>query len=259
MGWKRLGGSLIMALSNQGLYGNVSQPLPVGAMPYLSTDPTAGTLGGQNSSSPTGGSAVAGLQPGQTLGSLGAPNAATSASATGGAMPTITNPNDPAQVQAFFAWLGTQPNTDPILKTPQGQQYYTQQAIATGGLTDTNYWSKKGTLAAYGGSVGSGAVGGSAAYQGGPYSLPSAGEFANSPGLQWGLNNTLQGLERGFAGRGDLLTGGALKGLVEAGTGYGLQKYGDYVNQTLGANQANFGNLYNLSNLGANAVTGAAG
>ncbi len=184
--------------------------------------------------------------PGTSLGSL--------ASSSSGGMPSVTNPTDPAQVQAFFAWLGTQPNTDPILKTPGGQQYYTQQAINSGGLTDTKYWTQKGTLASAGGAVGAGGGGDGGQYQGGPFSMPSASEFQQSPGYQFAFDQGQKAIQSSAAAKGTLLTGGTLKALAGYGTGLANQDYNNYFNRAYQTNQGNFNNQFSLANLGATAA-----
>lgn len=190
----------------------------------------------------------------------------------GGTAPQITNPNDPAQVQAFFAWLGTQPNTDPILRTPQGQQYYTTQAINSGGLTDTNYWSNKGTLASAGGAVGAGTgISGSQGSHGSlaegygkQYQLPSASDLQNMPGYQAAIDAATQGTQRSAAANGTLLTGGLQSRLQKNLVNVASQQYGNLANLGLGAFQTNYGvwnndqnNLFNrnfsISQLGQNA------
>ena len=243
-------------------------PLPPGYQPppYNPSDPNnrgdfetvenwqkrIGAQGQQPTSTPP----VAGTQPGP------------GATAGGGAAPSITNPNDPQQVQAYFAWLGTQPNTDPILKTPEGQQYYTHQALSTGGLTDTKYWTNKATLASAGGAVGAGGAGGGGYAQGGPFgafSPPTGVDEQNDPGYQFRIDQGNKAIQSSAAARGTLLTGGTLKALAGYSQGLASNEYGNVFNRALqtnqqnfGINQGNFGNLYNLSNLGMNAVTGAA-
>ena len=128
---------------------------------YLSTDPNAGldnpdaTYGGPGPQTPSSPS-----WQDQTPPPLVTPTGTTAAASSGGAAPTITNPTDPAQVRAWYQWRATQPGHDPILDTPGGLDYYTKQTIDSGGLTDTNYWSNKSTLASAGGAVGAGGSGG---------------------------------------------------------------------------------------------------
>lgn len=96
------------------------------------------------------------------------------------------------------------------------------------------------------------------------WSMPSAAEFMNMPGVQAALDASRQGVERSAAARGTLLTGGtgqaiSNKAMETVGNLYlpfanlGLQGM-DFNRGTLWGNQNNaFNKLFNTSQLGYNA------
>ena len=81
-----------------------------------------------------------------------------------GGSPSTTTPSTSSKGSTNYsdigAWLqnqaATNPNVDPILKTPGGIAYYTQAIQNSGGLNAQNadYWVNKSTLASAGGAVG---------------------------------------------------------------------------------------------------------
>lgn len=118
------------------------------------------------------------------------------------------------------------------------------------------------------------------------FQAPTAEQARNTPGYQFALQQGLQGIERGASARGDLLTGGTLKGLQQFGTGLAdqtyqenydrarneyLTRYGinqDEFNRNLQGYNTNynvfrnnqndlFGRFYNLAQLGAQSAGGA--
>lgn len=192
--------------------------------------------------------------------------------------PAVTNPNDPAQVGAWLQWRSTQPGADPILQTQQGRDYYQQQILANGGLTDTGYWTNKSTLASAGGAVGAGQNGtgltgslAQATYPGGQfstppanlaslpswaqpygqtyetkpygqtYTLPTEAQLQQTPGYQFAFDQGLQGIDRGAAAKGTLQTGGTLKAEQTFGTGLADQTYQNAVGNSLNAFNTNYG------------------
>lgn len=143
-------------------------------------DPTTGQYLGNPPTTtqpvtPPGGNPTTGPMIPSTLATPPAP-----ATTTGGGAPAVTNPNDPAQITAWLQWQASQPGADPILKTPGGVQYYLQAIQSNGGLTDTNYWANKSTLASAGGAVGGPSSGGgfgslgTGTYPGGQFTAPGA-------------------------------------------------------------------------------------
>lgn len=99
--------------------------------------------------------------------------------------------------------------------------------------------------------------------QGGPFGAftpPSLEEARNSPGFQYGLDETWRRLQTGAASQGTLLNGRTQEAMGKNLLNYaGLTLYPQAFNQALqtntqnfGINQGNFGNLYNLATLGAN-------
>lgn len=165
--------------------------------------------------------------------------------------PSITNPNDPAQVRAWFQWRASQPGADPILQNPQGIDYYTKQTLDNGGLTDTNYWTNKSTLAQYGGAVGAGGQGGfgslTAPYAG-SYNLPSLGDLQNMPGYQASLDAASKAVNTNAAARGLLNTGGTAKALQDAAIGTASQQYYNLANLGQNAFNTNYGIFRNNAN-----------
>ncbi len=200
----------------------------------------------------------------------GAQSTQSTAAPTANMAPTITNPNDPAQVSAWFQWRASQPGADPILQTPGGVDYYTKQTLANGGLTDTNYWTNKSTLAQFGGAVGSqgGGMGfGSltAPYTG-SYSLPTAQDLQGMPGYQASLDAASKAVNTNAAARGLLNTGGTAKALQDAAIGTASQNYYNLANLGQNAFNTNYGifrnnqqdpwnKIYSEQQLGLNAET----
>ena len=79
-----------------------------------------------------------------------------------GNMPQIQGAtSDPDQIGQWLQAQAGQPGSDPILQTPDGIKYYTNQIINSGGLNpqNTSYWQNKSTLSQYGGAVGAGGGG----------------------------------------------------------------------------------------------------
>ncbi len=122
-----------------------------------------------------------------------------------------------------------------------------------------------GGSAAGGGAGGFGSLNFNSPYQ--TFQAPSLEDARNSPGYQFALQQGLQGVERGAASKGTLLTGGTLKALEGYGTGLADQTYGNVFNRAFQTNQANFsnaaqtnginyGNLYNLASLGQKSAAG---
>ncbi len=138
-------------------------------------------------------------------------------------------------------WQAGGTQADDWVKTPQGQGI---DYSAAG--SNAFQWNNDNTGAG-GGSMG--ALGGM--YQGGPFSMPSASEFQQSPGYQFARDQGLQAIQRSAAARGTLLTGGTLKALDQYGTGVANQDYNNYFNRAYQTNQGNFNNQFSLANLGA--------
>lgn len=187
-------------------------------------------------------------------------------SASGGAAPSITNPNDPNQVRQWLQWQAGQPGADPILQTPGGLDYYQNAILSNGGLTDTNYWANKSTLAKYGGAVGAdGGTGGGDNLSGLGYgslynTVPTAAQAAATPGYQFIQNEAQNAVLAHQAALGALGTGGTLKALQDRASGLAASNYFGLANLGLNVNQANTNALSNLGQLGLNSSTiGATG
>ncbi len=90
-----------------------------------------------------------------------------------------------------------------------------------------------------GGGGQQGAGGLAAGYMTAPYTgqfkLPTQEDLFAMPGFQSGLTASNQGVERSAFARGTGLTGGTLKALQQNSVDYANQKYGDLVNQQMGA------------------------
>ncbi len=136
-------------------------------------------------------------------------------------------------------WQAGGTKADDWVQTPQGQGI---DYSAAG--SNAFQWNNDNT----GSSMG--ALGGGM-YQGGPFSMPSASEFQQSPGYQFARDQGLQAIQRSAAARGTLLTGGTLKALDQYGTGVANQDYNNYFNRAYQTNQGNFNNQFSLANLGA--------
>jgi hypothetical protein len=230
-----------------------------GSGDYLSTDPYAGMIGDQSfptgTPSPwTGGITGQGTDP-RAGAAAGSPATGATAGATAGPYS-----GDPTNVDTWLAWLAKQPGHDPILDTPQGQAYYKQRIGETGGLNASNtaYWQNKATLGSAGGAVGvpeGGGVGGGNLWN----TLPTLEDLQNMPGYQAMLKAGTDAVQGSAAAKGTLLTGGTQKDITDYAQNQALQSYLGLSGLKLGYNQANFGNLYNLANLGlSGSATGAA-
>lgn len=93
-----------------------------------------------------------------------------------------------------------------------------------------------------------------------PYTLPTAEDVARMPGYQFTRDQGIQGVLRSDIARGFGIGGAALKDIAQFSTGLADQYYGNRVNQTLAANNLNFGQglqtnqfnqASNLANFGA--------
>jgi hypothetical protein len=97
-----------------------------------------------------------------------------------------------------------------------------------------------------------------------PFEAPSMADFNAIPGLQARYQMGLQGLERGAAAKGSLLSGGTQKALERYGQDYASNEYGNLYNRALNTYMTNVGtqselpwNRYNqLYQGGLNAILG---
>lgn len=80
--------------------------------------------------------------------------------------------------------------------------------------------------------------------------------MANDPGYQFRMQQGQQALQRSAAAKGNLMSGGFMKGLDAYSQGLASQEYGNAWNRNFQQNQANYGNLYNLSRMGQDAAAG---
>jgi hypothetical protein len=86
--------------------------------------------------------------------------------------------------------------------------------------------------------------------------MPTADEAANMPGIQWALDENNRRMQAGAAAKGTLLNGRTQQAIGESNIGAALsQGYLPLAQLKLGYNQANTGNLFNLSQLGLNATS----
>ncbi len=220
----------------------------------LSTDPNAGTpinSGGPVDTARLGTLQQLGVTPTDPTQGLQFPGGSRTFQGAGQSTSQPTgNPTDPAYIQSWLQWRATQPGSDPILQTPEGRAYYQTQILANGGLTDTNYWSNKSTLAQFGGAVGR--PGGTGANFGN-FQEPSLEDARNSPGYQFAFDQGQRAVQNSAAAKGTLLTGGTLKDLAQFGTGLADQTYGNVFNRALAVNSNNFGQNSTIADLGLRA------
>lgn len=178
--------------------------------------------------------------------------------ATGsGAEPTPpSTTTDPAAVKAWLQWQANQPNADPYLKTPEGLDYYTNAIVSSGGLgADTSYWKNKSTLASAGGAVGAGGAQGLGFGAGGfgssTFQMPTGAALENYPGYQYAIQDAMRGLQSGAAAKGTLLNGRTQEAIGKSLAGYTAGvAFPQLFNQNLQTHQTQFGDLYNVANLG---------
>lgn len=83
--------------------------------------------------------------------------------------------------------------------------------------------------------------------------------LANDPGYQFQMQQGQQALQRSAAAKGMLNSGAFAKGLDQYSQGLAGQQYQNAWNRNFQQNQANYGNLYNLANMGSNASNQLAG
>lgn len=85
--------------------------------------------------------------------------------------------------------------------------------------------------------------------------LPTEQQAMAMPGIQFGVDEANRALQAGAAAKGTLLNGRTQQAIGQDLVGYALnQGYLPLAQLGLGYNQANFGNLYNLSQLGLSGV-----
>ena len=86
--------------------------------------------------------------------------------------------------------------------------------------------------------------------------LPSEQEAIDMPGMQYAINEANRSLQAGAAAKGTLLNARTQEGIGKSLVGTALsQGYIPLAQLKLGYNQANTGNLFNLSQLGLNATS----
>lgn len=177
--------------------GGTSQPLPTG--PGFQTP--------VNNPNPTG--PTNGLYPGDPNGYNGGyPAGAPIPPPSTGQSPSLpaTQSSDPNVIRAWLQWQAGQPNTDPILDTPGGIDYYLQRITETGGLGTPNsaYWQNKMTLGSAGGAVGVPEGGSGSGSAGG---LPPGSFSPITPTSSWSPDprtNDLYNILYGIAGQNPL-------------------------------------------------------
>lgn len=193
--------------------------------------------------------------------------------------PTSSTSTTPTDMRSALSQIYQQYGLDPNNPGPglANVDYFIQQSTSKG-PTDYAYWTNRLAQEIQnwksGGSLGGGSMGGGfsggvtpgAGYlgqiYGGQYQLPTAEQAQNLPGLQFAINQGLQGIERGAAAKGTLLTGGTQKALANYATNAALSQ-GYLPLAQLGLNAFNtnynvfrnnqndlFNRYYNLADLG---------
>lgn len=123
------------------------------------------------------------------------------------------------------------------VKFPGGQEFDAVYAAGAGGLGAT--WNPAG-------GAGSGGIGGTLID---PWTQAfharSPEEIANDPAYKFQLAQGLQGIERGAAAKGTLLTGGTLKALDQYGQGLASTYNDKYYGRDMGEYLLNRENFYN--------------
>ena len=77
------------------------------------------------------------------------------------------------------------------------------------------------------------------------FQAPTAAEAAATPGYEFTREQGINALNRGAAARGNLLSSGAAKQLMQYGTGLANQTYGDVYNRQMGQYQMNYQQFLN--------------
>lgn len=247
------------------------------------TTPPPSSLGG---TTPPGG-------PGGYVG--GSPTFSESAAAvppSGGQGAATGNPSDRNYVRQQLMAVMQQHGITPGARGsgPADLEYYTDQAMATGGWTPGNagYWQDRWVSDLHGGGGSGGGGGGFGGGMGsnspllapytktyGDFTPPSGLDLQNDPGYQARLKMGTDALQSSAAARGKLLTGGTLKDLTQYAQDYASNEFQNVYNRayntyntnrdTFGANydiyrnnqNDPFNKLYSLTGLGLGAAGGA--
>lgn len=144
-----------------------------------------------------------------------------------------------------IVWDPTRGNFDVSTGGPNGIQYDTNAQ----GVYGAHPFNDAGMP---GGGGGGGGIGfGSLINQ-----LPTAAQATNMPGIQFGLDEALRGMQTSAAAKGTLLNGRTNQAMGQGLFNYALnQGYLPLAQLGLNYNQANVGNLQNLAGLGLNATS----
>lgn len=80
-------------------------------------------------------------------------------------------------------------------------------------------------------------------------------DFKADPGYQFTMDEALKSIQRTQSGRGGALSGGAMKALQGRAADLGSLEYGKAYDRFVNRQNQNFQQLYNLGNMGMNAVS----
>lgn len=160
-------------------------------------------------------------------------------------------------VTNYFASRGVTPN-------PTSIDYWTQKYSDPSFKGDFQYWQQRlgqadeftGGPQGGGGGVGGGGGGGFGGGGGGGGLTPEQ-IMQQDPGYQFRLGQGLQGIERGAAARGTLLTGGTQKALQRYAQDYASGEFGNVFNRNLSVGQLGLGAASQAGNLGTGYATNA--
>jgi hypothetical protein len=150
-----------------------------------------------------------------------------------------------SQLTTLYQGLGKSPTGRGT--GPTDIDYYIDKIIETGGWTPQNagYWQNRIPQDVRGQTPSLGAGGGGGGYSGPgaippPFQAPSFEELQKEPGYQARYQMGLQGLERGAAAHGSLLSGGTQKALARYGQDYASNEYGNAYNRALSTYNTNW-------------------
>jgi len=95
----------------------------------------------------------------------------------------------------------------------------------------------------------SGGSGGGANW-GGTFQMPTLADLQSYPGAQYAIDEANRGLQAGAAAKGTLLNARTQEGIAKSLAGFAGGFYPQLFNEALQTHQTQYGDLYNLANLG---------
>jgi hypothetical protein len=122
----------------------------------------------------------------------------------------------------------------------------------TRAFDSTGHWSLDQSPNAWDG--GGGGMGGGANW-GGTFNMPTLQDLQNYPGAQYAIDEANRALNAGAASKGTLLNARTQEGIAKSLAGFAGSFYPQLFNEALQTHQEQFGNLFNLANLGLNATS----